>query len=435
MKSKSRSMIAVGVAVLVAATGCGGSSKKSAAPKGDLGGVHLDVYGTWSGSEQVKFQKVLAGFQAKTGASVTYTSTGDNMATVLGSKLAGGQPPDVALVAQPGVIAEYAKKGYAKPLGPAGQAAVAANYAKVWQDLGTVDGKLYGVFFKAANKSTVWYRAAAFQQAGIQPPASWADLVKDAGVLDSAGITPVAVGGADGWTLTDWFENVYLSQAGPGMYDKLTRHQIKWTDASVKAALTTLAQLWSNPKYLVGGAGGALQTDFPTSVTDTFGDAPKSAMTYEGDFVATNIATSTKAKVGSDAKFFSFPAAGQTAPVMGGGDSAVILKDGKGAQELAAYLASPEAAAIWVRLGGFTSPDKNVSASLYPDDTQRQIAKAVIDAGDTFRFDMSDQAPAAFGGTKGAGEWKDLQDFLKNPANIDGTTAQLESDAAKAFGS
>ena len=48
----------------------------------------------------------------------------------------------------------------------------------------------------------------------------------------------------------------------------------------MKTALTTLAQLFGNQKYYVGGSSGALQTDFPTSVTTTFGDNPKSAMTY-----------------------------------------------------------------------------------------------------------------------------------------------------------
>ena len=37
---------------------------------------------------------------------------------------------------------------------------------------------------------------------------------------------------------------------------------------------------------------------------------------------------------------------------------------------------------------------------------------------------MSDQAPQSFGGTPGKGEWKDLQDFLKNPADVEGTQAQ-----------
>ena len=43
----------------------------------------------------------------------------------------------------------------------------------------------------------------------------------------------ISVAGQDGWTLTDWFENVYLSQAGPEKYDALAAHEIKWTDPTV----------------------------------------------------------------------------------------------------------------------------------------------------------------------------------------------------------
>jgi alpha-glucoside transport system substrate-binding protein len=46
---------------------------------------------------------------------------------------------------------------------------------------------------------------------------------------------------------------------------------------------------------------------------------------------------------------------------------------------------------------------------------------------------MSDQAPAAFGGTKGKGEWKALQDFLKNPKDVAGTQSALEASASKAY--
>ena len=52
-----------------------------------------------------------------------------------------------------------------------------------------------------------------------------------------------------------------------------------------------------------GGPNGALQTEFPASVTQTFtgGDQPKAGMVYEGDFVQVNIGE-TKAEVGTDAK-------------------------------------------------------------------------------------------------------------------------------------
>lgn len=241
--------------------------------------------------------------------------------------------------------------------------------------------------------------------------------------------------GADGWTLTDWFENVYLSQAGPEKYDQLAKHEIKWTDDSVKQALTSLAELFGRKDFLAGGQSGALATEFPKSVTQTFtgGDRPAAAMVFEGDFVAVNIAQ-TEAKVGTDAKVFPFPAVGAKSPVVSGGDVAVALKDSKGAQALLTFLASVDSARIHAREGGFLSPNKALEPDAYPNDIQRGIAEALIAAGDNFRFDMSDQAPSAFGGTPGAGEWKALQDFLANPADIAGTQARLEADAAKAYG-
>ncbi|GAA2920539.1 hypothetical protein GCM10020221_15870 [Streptomyces thioluteus] len=156
-------------------------------------------------------------------------------------------------------------------------------------------------------------------------------------------------------------------------------------------------------------------------------------MVYEGDFAAANI-TAAKARIGTDAKVFPFPRVGAKAPVVTGGDVGVALKDGAAAQALLTFLASPDAASIWAHEGGFVSANRNLSPAAYPDDVQRSIAKALVAAGDDFRFDMSDQAPAAFGGKPGQGEWKDLQDFLRNPADVAGIQRRLEADAAKAFG-
>lgn len=429
---------AVMAGLLLAAAGCGGGDDGGNSAPGQSGGQTLkgqtvEVAAVWTGQEQQKFQKVLDAFAKKTGATVKYTPTGDNQSTFLGSKVSGGSPPDVALLAQQGVLVQFAQKGWIKPLPPEAQQGLQQNYSKIWQELGSSDGKAYGVYFKVANKSTVWYRPQAFSDAGIaQPPTTWADFVKSAGTISDSGTTPLAIGGGDGWTLTDWFENVYASQAGPDKYDQLSKHEIPWTDPSVKNALKTLAELWK-PNYIAGGPGGALQTDMPTSVTQAFGDPPKAAMVYEGDFVPGVITAQTKSKVGTDAKFFPFPAVGQQAPVVGGGDAATVMKDTPGAKALVAYLATPEAAKEWARQGGFTSPNKSLDMSSYPDEIQRGIAKSVIDAGDNFRFDMSDLAPAAFGGTKGEGEWADLQNFLKNPADVDGAAKKLEADAAKAF--
>ena len=439
--ARRRLATAVVVAVVLAlvATACAKSktatkATTSTVAQQSLKGQSLEVAAVWSGDEQANFQAVLDKFAADTGATVKFTSTGDDIATVLGTRVEGKNPPDVAMLPQPGLVSELAKRGALIDIGPIAGDAVDQNYASVWRDLGSVDGKLYALFFKAANKSTVWYNTAAFTKAGVTEPATWPDFLKAAQTLSDSGVAPISMGGADGWTLTDWFENVYLRQAGADKYDKLTKHQIPWTDPSVKAALRTLGELWSKPKLLVGGTQGAVSTPFAQSVSKVFATPPQGAIVYEGDFVASNIKKETQAKVGSDAKFFAFPSISGSQPaVVGGGDGATLMKDTAAGRALIKFLATPEAAEIWVRRGGFTSANKKVDMSAYPDPVTRQSADQLVKAA-TFRFDMSDLEPAAFGGTPSQGEWQVLQEFLRRPTDVDGTATKLEAAAAKAFG-
>lgn len=452
VKRTTRAAATLAVAALaLSLTACGGDDDNGGGDNGDKGGgtnapassvtlpkldgESLEVAAVWTGTEQKNFKQVLTEFEKRTGAKVTFVPAQDPIINFLGSKIAGGAPPDVAMLPQPGAIKQAVDKGWAKPLGAEATKELGENYSQGWQDIGKVGGKQYGVYYKAANKSLIWYNAQVFENAGAAEPKTWDELLDTAQMVYDSGVAPFSVGGADGWTLTDWFENVYLSQAGPEKYDQLAKHEIKWTDPSVKEALTTLAEIWGKKDFVAGGASGALQTEFPASVTQTFtgGDQPKAGMVYEGDFVQVNIGE-TKAKVGTDAKVFPFPAVGDTAPVVSGGDAAVVFKDSKAAQALATWLASPDAAAIQAKLGGFLSPNKSVDASVYPNEVQKKIADALIAAGDDFRFDMSDQAPQAFGGTPGRGEWKTLQDFLKNPKDVAGAQAKLEADAAAAYG-
>ncbi|MFI7609239.1 ABC transporter substrate-binding protein [Micromonospora sp. NPDC049366] len=425
---------AVAVAAVLAVAGCGGSGDPTTTGSGPLAGQSVEVAGTWSGTEQASFQQVLDAFAAKTGATVKYTSGGDDLAALINSRLAGGSPPDVALVPQPGVVNEFVRKGAIKPLTGAAAEAVAANYSPAWQELGSVDGKLYGLYFKVANKSVVWYRTDTFADAGVQPPATWEDFVKVTRTLADSGVSPMAVPGGDGWTLTDWFENVYLRVGGPENYDKLSRHELPWTDPTVVQTLQLLAQYWGDAKAVQGGAKGAVQLKFTQSIADVFGDKPLSAMLFEGDFVAAEINKLGKVKVGEGARFFDWPSVNGSKPaVVTAGDQAVVFKDSAATQELIAFLASPEAAKIMAAKGGFLSANKNLDTSAYPDSTTVALAESVVKA-DLLRFDLSDLTPQTFGGGTGASMWRLLQDFLTDPADPAGTAAKLEEAAKKDFG-
>jgi alpha-glucoside transport system substrate-binding protein len=415
-------------ALVVAAAGTASRSKQSG---NEAVSGKLSIIGIWTGPEQKRFQAVLNGFKKLyPNVSVKYTSGGDNTPTILSTAIQGGNPPDLASIGQPGLLRDFANRNAVKPIAFA-RATAAKNYTADWLKLGTVKGKLYGLFFKGANKSTVWYSTSAFKAAGAKAPATWPALIATANTLRASGTPAFSIGGADGWTLTDLFENIYLRQAGGANYDKLTAHTIPWTHPSVKAALRTMAQvLQSNNMY--GGTSGALQTDFPTSVNNVWAKPPKAAMVLEGDFVP-GVAT-TKATAVTDYNVFKFPSIGGSPPaVVGGGDIVVMFKDSAASRALVTYLAGRAAATIAAKYApGFSSPNKNVPASAYKDPLNRATAIQLSHAR-TFRFDLSDLAPSAFGGTVGQGEFKLFQDFLKSPSDVDGIAEQLEAAAKAAY--
>ena len=109
------------------------------------------------------------------------------------------------------------------------------------------------------------------------------------------------------------------------------------------------------------------------------------------------------------------------------------FKDTPAADAFLEYLTTVDAAEIWAKRGGFSSPNKNLDVDVYPDEITKATAGALGEA-ETFRFDMSDLQPSAFGGTPGQGLFKAFTDFVANPTDIDGVTQYMESEAKKAFG-
>ncbi|HLR56481.1 MAG TPA: ABC transporter substrate-binding protein [Actinomycetales bacterium] len=396
----------------------------------EFDGVTLEVSGAWSGAEQENFEQVLAQFEDNTGANINYTSFGDKAATTLGTQIEGGSPPDVALISQPALLEQLASDGDLQAISDETKDIVSENYSESWVELATVEDDQYGVWFKASNKSTVWYNADIYDEAGAEVPETWDDFLSQLELISDAGYAGISIGADVGWPITDWFENVYLRTAGADKYDELTDHEIPWTDESVTEALEVLAELFGNDALVQEGAD---QRTFPESVTEVFGAEPNAGTVYEGDFVAGNIADDGNSTVGENALFYDFPSINGSEPaVVGGGDIAVAFNDEEATDALMQFLASPESAEVWVPNGGLTSPNSGVDTSLYPDDISRQIAESLIEA-ETFRFDMSDLAPSAFGGTEGQGQWKLMIDFLQNPDDISGIQEELESAAEDAY--
>jgi len=421
---------AVGVGLL-AVTSTSAKTNGNAAVKGTI-----TFDGIWtSSSGQKQFQDVINAFQKlNPGVHVDYKPVGNNLPTVLATAVAGGHPPDMADIAQPGTIAQFAAEGKLKPITYA-SSVISANFAPAWKQLGTFDGKLYALVFKAANKSLVWYNVPAFKAAGVTPPKTFAQLLKDAQTIKASGTPAYSIGGSDGWTLTDMFENIYLRTFGPAKYDALSQHKIKWTDPSVTTALKTMAKIIGDTSNIYGGTSGALQYGFNDSVTNAFSSPAKAAMVFEADFVGGVITSSTKAKAGTGFNTFTWPSitpGPDASAVEIAGDLFVTFRDNPAIEAFVKYLATPQAAEIWAKQGGFGTGNKNVPPSIYPDPITRASEAPILTAKSVV-FDMSDNQPPAFGATTGQGEWGLFQTFLKNPSDVTGVQKQLETAAEAAY--
>jgi alpha-glucoside transport system substrate-binding protein len=393
----------------------------------------ISIMAVYTGAEQRAFEGVLDRFmEANPDVEVKYTSAGDELPTVLETAVKGGSPPDLAMLPQPGVLKDFAMRGELESLDFA-RDAVEQNLGEYAVELGTVDGTLYGFLVLTNNGSPVWYNVRLFEEAGVQPPATWEELLEVAGTLKDSGVPAYSFGGADGWTLSAIFENIYLRTAGPEKYDQLAAHEIPWTDPSVKEALGYMADLFEDPENIAGGPDGALETDFPTSVSQVFSTSPKAAMTIIADFAYGVITDSTEAQPVSDFDVFDFPSIDGSPPaVVGGGDSVVMFKDSDAAQRLVEYLTTEEAARTIVTEGPWSSLHTDLDPTVYEDPIRRRTGQGLLEA-ETFRFYLADLQPPEFGATVGQGLWKMFQDFLRDPSDVDGIAAQIEKAAAKAF--
>lgn len=396
-------------------------------------------FGTFGGSELDAMRVSLDAFTEQTGITVTVESNRDST-TVLRSRVAGGSPPDVAIVPRPGFVAELARGGNLVPLvnadgspGLVDMDLLTENYGQAFIDLGTVDGAVYGILAKANSKSTVWYKPASFAELGVEPPTTWDELLAIQQAYIDAGQTPWSIGGSDGWTLTDWFENIYVRIAGPEMYLKLfVTHEVPWTDPTVVQAMEAFRQIVDPAdQKLAGGAEGVLSTGFIEAANIVFRPDAGAEMYYEGGFmggiIASNFPDLTPV---DDFNAFLFPAFNEMygAPVVGGGDLLVAFNNKPEVAELIKWMAGVEGNTLWAGTGAIVSPNKNVDLSVYS-------ALGAIDAGQVanataFVFDGSDLAPSAVGGDA---MFVALQEFIANPDSMMDQLEYLEEVASTSY--
>jgi alpha-glucoside transport system substrate-binding protein len=400
-----------GLALLTLTAGCGGPSES------------VRVVVLWSGWELKQFRRVLHGFSRRGGWSVSVQSEGNDLNMLLGNHAAKTATPDVALIQQPRMVAlnrpPFARHDPVPGVPPG------------WTNL--LGG--HGVWFKAAHKSVVWYREDRLPS--VPPPSDWNAWVALCREMAGRGRPPLAIGAADGWVLTDWFENALLSLEPAAYYSLAEGHNL-WTGESVRSALRAVGEVWRIPGVFPDGPRQALLTQYDGALVDVFARG-RAAMVVGGDFFYP-IIEQVKNSPAHWARFPTLPGGGP--PIMVAGDAAVLLNEhSRGGHQLIDWLASPEAATTWAAAGGFLSVNRQVRD--YPGDLgelANQIqTEAVGTSGSDPRlrriaaeqgppFDLSDQLGGALAGDDGRGTWQIFQNFFADVAvrgvNLDDAVEQ-----------
>jgi ABC-type glycerol-3-phosphate transport system substrate-binding protein len=210
MRIYAHRRLLTGLAVLASlallAGACGGGNKGGEAtpPQGEASG-ELRVVSNWTGSEGEAFQAVIDGFHQKSPKVTVKVEQVpfDQTQALLTQQFAAGSPPDVA-VALPGIIRTFAGQDLQLNLDQQwdGWIKDGAYTDALRQIASGPDGKADAVFFKGNVNALVWYSPQQLKQLGIGVPSTWAEFTAAMDKAKAEGVAPLAVGGKDGWPLT-----------------------------------------------------------------------------------------------------------------------------------------------------------------------------------------------------------------------------------------
>jgi alpha-glucoside transport system substrate-binding protein len=428
MGRKAGSTLALSILAVLVAVACSTGSTS------DKGTVH--VMTQWTGSEQASFFAVIKPWQDQTGIKIAYEASRDQDA-LLTTRVAAGNPPDLAAAPSPAVLSKFATQGKVIPLDNIiDVTALKAQYSQSWIDLGTINGKLYQVFSWGSLKGLIWYNPKNFAAKKYQVPTSWDSLMALQTQIKSGGSFPWCIalenGAASGWPGSDWVKEIVLSQAGPTVYDSWWQGKTKWTDPAIKAAWKTWGTvLGPNDSNVYGGKQAMAATAFGDGGTPMFANPPKCYMHNQASFITDFFVKAVPTlKAGVDFNFFGLPdISSQFAGAhVVSGDAWSMFKDTPQARSLIKYLATAPAQDIWVKRGGKIALNNQVSVDDYPDALSKSTAQILV-ATKIGKYDAGDLMPSVM---KNA-YWKAVLDFANNQSNLDSILANLDKIQATAY--
>ncbi|MGO4362608.1 ABC transporter substrate-binding protein [Terrabacter sp. RAF57] len=256
-------------------TACSPSSSSSSST-GDDGKVTLTVW-SWRVEDEAAYTKIFDAYE-KAHPNVTvdfkaFKATEYNK--ILATGLAGSSGPDVPQVRSYGQLQGTVASKSLLPLdGKVDLSGWDENV--VASAKGKEDGKTYSVPL-ARQTVQMFYNQGLFEKNGIAAPTTWAEFIAANDKLMAAGVTPIAIGAKDDWTLPIVHEVLAAPRfGGKAFQGEVLSGQKTFTDPDWVGSVQVVGDL---EKYMPKNATGVAQTD-----AQTLFSAEKAAMIPGGSF-------------------------------------------------------------------------------------------------------------------------------------------------------
>lgn len=413
-------VVALGV-VGMALAGCTGGGGDDGGDGGGGDGETVWILGGFTDAQAEAFQADLDKWGETSGITVRYDGNTDFQTAVI-ARATAGNPPDIAIYPQPGVLKSQTKQLF--PLEDLGidVEAITADEANGLSDIAVVDGQTFGLPYSINVKSLVWYNPAAFEAAGLTVPTTDAELTAlQQQIMDEGLGYPWCVGlesgAATGWPATDWLEEYVLRFGGLEEYNAWIAGDVLFDSPLVNEAGDKVATELLEEGKINGGGQAAATTAFQTAGNQLFvkgKDNGQCFMMRQGSFIADFFPDDIKAQIQegdlSNIDFFQLPSPeGTDTAMLGGGDLVGAFTDSDAVKQVVEYITGKEFGTNgYATQAIFLSPHNDFDTSFYTTEFQRK-AQELLAASTLFGFDASDQMPGEVG--SGA-EWRELTSWF-----------------------
>jgi len=368
------------------------------------------------------FAELVAEFEAQNPTiKVTVNTTAhEQFKTLLPSWLTSKQAPDVVTWFAGYRMQSFAERGLLEPINdvfPGGS--FEAEFPASFRGASSYKGDIY-FMPQSWYWWAVYYNKQVFDRLGLKIPTNWAEFLQVCEVLKQNGVSPIAMGAKETWTVGGWFDYMNSAVNGGEFHQKLTMGEVAYTDPRVRKTFEYLIDL-SQKGYFQPNA-----TSYAWQEAATLLFKGEAGMYLMGQFVFDVAPAELKGNI----DFFRFPSVGSSAySVDTPTDGYMIPKNAKNkdaAKKFMAFLATAKAQEM------FAKPLGRLAANTKVAPVNPEAAKGlamVMGAESAMQFYDRD-APEEMA-AKGMNA---IIDAIQNPAKLDSILAELDKERVRIYG-